>query len=250
MLDRELFNKHTPLSLYQPRVSRVVESQESIATLGLVNTMEEHELLEEALDDAKPPYRPGTEKMPYLLRSPFRYPPLKHGSRFGSTLMPSLFYASEQVTTALAETAYYRLLFLQHMESDYLHPVDSQHSSFEVSVRSENTLDLHLPRYQSLFSQLTDPASYAATQPIGQWAMNESNTEIIRFYSARDSENSPNVAIINPKSIKSKKPLNLQSWICRTTRDRVSFNSRDSEKPLIFQRETFLSDGVFPMVQS
>ena len=36
---------------------RIVESQEQIATLGYVDTLAEQALLEQMLDDVKPPYR-------------------------------------------------------------------------------------------------------------------------------------------------------------------------------------------------
>ena len=64
-------------------VYRLVESQEQIATLGYVDTLEEQTLLEEMLETTKPPYPFTTEDFHYLLKTPFRYPPLKWGSRFG-----------------------------------------------------------------------------------------------------------------------------------------------------------------------
>lgn len=67
---------------------RVVENQEQIATTALVDDLQEQALLEEMLDDAKPRRRPGTEGLHYLLATPFRYPPLRHGSRFGQRSEP------------------------------------------------------------------------------------------------------------------------------------------------------------------
>ena len=95
---------------------RMVESQEQIATNALVDSLEEQSLLEEMLEASKPPTPAETAGLHYLLATPFRYPPLRHGSRFGVRQEPSLFYGSIDLSAALAETAYYRFVFWSGME--------------------------------------------------------------------------------------------------------------------------------------
>lgn len=90
---------------------RIVESQEQVATARLVDNLAEQGLLEELLEGAKPAPRPGSERLDYLLMTPFRYPPLRHGSRFGRAYEPSLLYGALAPATALAECAYYRFVF-------------------------------------------------------------------------------------------------------------------------------------------
>ena len=92
----------------QGRLVRLVESQEQVATLQLVDTLEEQALLEELLESSKPPVPADAEPLHYLLKTPFRYPPLRWGSRFGRRHEPSLFYAALKLETAMAESAYYR----------------------------------------------------------------------------------------------------------------------------------------------
>ena len=70
-----------------------MESQEQVATNRLVATLAEQDLLESMLEASKPPLPKGTARLDYLLATPFRYPPLPHGSRFGGRHEPSLFYA-------------------------------------------------------------------------------------------------------------------------------------------------------------
>jgi len=48
----------------------------------------------------------GCIGLDYLLFPPFRYPPLKWGSRFGTEYQRGLFYGSQLLATALAEVAY------------------------------------------------------------------------------------------------------------------------------------------------
>jgi hypothetical protein len=72
----------------------MVESQQQIATSSLVDDLAEQALLEELIERSKPPLRSGTERLHYLLATPFRYPPLRHGSRFGGRFEPSLLYGA------------------------------------------------------------------------------------------------------------------------------------------------------------
>lgn len=99
----------------QGRLVRLVESQEQVATLQLVDTLEEQALLEELLESSKPPVPADAEPLHYLLKTPFRYPPLRWGSRFGRRHEPSLFYAALKLETAMAESAYYRCVLWSGM---------------------------------------------------------------------------------------------------------------------------------------
>lgn len=72
------------LRVYEGSVDRLVESQEEAATYALVDGLEVQAVLEDILKDFKPPYPEDIGKYDYLIKTPFRYPPLKHGSRFGT----------------------------------------------------------------------------------------------------------------------------------------------------------------------
>src|SRR5450631_122879 len=79
------------------RAWRAVEDQSVNATHKLVDSDAEQTLLEALIDGAKPPW-PASERMRglhYLLSTPFRYPPLRHGSRFGTRAERGIFYGSE-----------------------------------------------------------------------------------------------------------------------------------------------------------
>src|SRR5207245_1032206 len=94
-----------------------VEAQHQVSTRKLVDTLEEQALLEELIDRAKPPDS-TRGRLHYLLSTPFRYPPLRHGSRFATRQERSLWYGSETRRTAFAEVAYYRLVFLEGTRAD------------------------------------------------------------------------------------------------------------------------------------
>lgn len=87
-------------------VIRLVESQEQVATTKLVETLEEQHQLESLLESTKPAQPEGAGHYHYLIWTPFRYPPLPYGSRFGNRAQHGIFYGSLDDKTALAECAY------------------------------------------------------------------------------------------------------------------------------------------------
>ncbi len=241
MLDSRLFNPKTKLSFYSCDVWRMVECQETAATLSLVDTIDEQLLLEDLIDRVKPNYRTGTENMHYLLKTAFRYPPLKYGSRFGSRKMPSFFYASEEQKTVLAEVAYYRFIFLDDMDEPYPGVIDSKHAMFAVRVTSKACLDLAENIYQTIREDLIHPSDYSACQAIGDWAINEKAVDIIRYESARKLA-FHNVAVAQPATIRSPNPKALQNWLCRTESNCISFSSRENGS-FKFSIELFKRNG-------
>src|SRR3954470_13516480 len=97
---------------YSSEVWRVVENQHDTSTRKLVDSLEEHAVLEAILDREKPRVPPDCAEAHYLLSTPFRYPPLRYGSRFGTVSQRSIWYGGEELETALGETAFYRFWFL------------------------------------------------------------------------------------------------------------------------------------------
>lgn len=224
---------------------RVVESQEQVATNALVETLAEQAQLEALLEAAKPARPPGTEGLHYLLATPFRYPPLRHGSRFGSRFEPSLFYGAHTLQTALAETAYYRLLFWTGMQD----PPPSgrlvtEHTAFGASYRSERGLRLQDPPCDRFRERLADPASYADTQPLGR-ALRAAGVQAFEYVSARDPQGGINVALFTPAAFAVARPTHQQAWLCETRAGSVSFLGAEGGV-LRYPLAQFLVDGVLP----
>ena len=168
-----------------------------------------------------------------------------HGSRFGSRLMPSFFYASEKPVTSLAETAYYRFLFLHDMQEPYQKEIDSLHTLFCVAVNAERCLDLLSKPYSDFIEKLTDRVNYSYCQAVGDWAVNQRDVQLIRALSARHPSHC-NVAIADPNAIRSREPTQLQSWLCRTSMSKISFSSRQAPEPQTFYVDDFCVDGKLP----
>lgn len=239
------FQPERDICFYQADAYRLVETQEFAATSILVDDLDEQFLLEKMLDDVKPAYRQDVENMHYLLKTPFRYPPLKHGSRFGTRLMRSFFYASEQITTALSEVAYYRFIFLSDMEIEYTGTIRSQHLSFSVSIESSQSIDLSACNFENIKTDLTDPQNYKFCQRIGKWAVEDQNIDTIKYWSAR-CMNGTNLAVFDPNSIASNQPENQQNWLCLSQSDKISFTQHGGHLPKNYSREQFLVNGKLP----
>ena len=226
-------------------IHRVVEDQENVATLSLVNNIEEQGVLEDLLEQSKPKKPEGYDALYYLLITPFRYPPLQYGSRFGSSFEPSLFYGSLNISTALAETAYYRFVYLSGMKEAYAKPVLMTYSSYTVSIRADRSIFLDNKPFNIFENIMTSPNNYNDTQILGD-SMRSAKVEAFQYISARDPEQGKNIALFSPKVFQSKKPINIERWICNITHEEIGFLSHNNQKKLRFDKRSFLVDGVIP----
>ncbi|WP_058558033.1 RES family NAD+ phosphorylase [Thiohalocapsa sp. ML1] len=225
---------------------RMVESQQQVATLSLVDDLAEQALLEELLERSKPPLVPGSRGLHYLLGTPFRYPPLRHGSRFGGRFEPSLFYGARGQGSLLAEVAYYRFVFWSAMaEPPPSGRLRTQHSLFRARCRGERGVRLQEPPCAAHDAVLRDAADYGPTQRLGA-ALREAGIDLIEYVSARDPERGINVALFRPEALVSRAPLGLSRWLCETRAQAVSFAPEASSELHVFALDTFLVDGRLP----
>jgi hypothetical protein len=224
---------------------RVVEAQHLVSTRKLVDSAEEQELLEELIDRVKPPDVTGGG-LHYLLFTPFRYPPLRHGSRFGGRQERGVWYASVTRRTAFAEVAYYRLLFLEGTRAE-LGLVTMPLTAFTVRMRSARGVDLVSPPFDAHRRSIASPVRYAHSQALGT-AMREAGVELFRYPSARDVDEGVNVGAFSAAVFGASKPHGFETWHCTATRDRVELTKRDyfERETFVFPRAQFLVDGSLP----
>jgi len=224
---------------------RVVEAQHQVSTRKLVDSVEEQILLEDLIDRAKPPDITGG-RLHYLLATPFRYPPLRYGSRFGTRHERGIWYGSETRRAAFAEVAYYRLLFLEGTSAK-LGPLETQLTAFTVRARSARAVDLAAPPFDKFRGAIGSPVRYDATQALGR-AMRDAGVELFRYPSARDPEGGVNVGAFAPSVFGSAKPHALETWHCTASRSKVEFAKRDYfvRDAFAFARENFLVAGDLP----
>lgn len=224
---------------------RAVESQHQVSTRKLVRSLAEQELLEEMLEGAKPP-AVGSPTLHYLLTTPFRYPPLPHGSRFGTRLDRGIWYGAETQRTALAEVAYYRFVFLAGTHAD-LGTVSTELTLFTVHAHSRRAIDLVAPPFAAHRAAIASPTTYAASQSLGA-AMRAAGVELFRYPSARDPERGVAVGMFTPAPFGRARPRQLQTWRCVASVETVELSKRDyfARHTLVFPREAFLVRGRLP----
>lgn len=223
---------------------RAVEAQHLVSTRKLVDTLEEQELLEELIDGAKPPVPPG-KPLHYLLSTPFRYPPLEHGSRFGRSTERGVWYGAEGIRTVFAEVAYYRLLFLEGTHAD-LGTVVTPLTLFRVRVQSETGIDLTVAPFDAYRDRIASPLSWRDSQALGR-AMREASVEVFRYPAARDREGGVGVGVITPSAFGGARPRDEQTWTCTATRARVEFVRPHTRTSFVFLRAAFEIDGDLPL---
>ena len=236
------------LAVLTARPWRVVEAQHVVATRKLVDSDAEQQLLEELIERAKPPVPPEPEfaGLHYLLATPFRYPPLPYGSRFGTRAERGLWYGGEVLRTAFAEAAYYRLVFLEGTEAE-LDPVSVHLSAFRVRIRSERTVDLTREPFAGHEPEISSPVSYTVSQVLGR-EMRAAGVEAFRYCSARDPGHGANLGLFTPAAFASPKPDSLQTWYCVATRAVVELSRSDllERSAFRFPRATFEVEGELP----
>lgn len=226
---------------------RLVESQEQIATLSYVDTLEEQALLEELLETVKPPCPPNTQGLHYLLKTPFRYPPLKWGSRFGGMHEPSLFYGSTSTGTTLAECAYYRFLFWYSMDGKSVKEVmHSAHTLFSVGYKTAKGIRLQHAPFEEHRATLAHPQNYHQTQLIGS-AMRAAGVEAFEYYSARDPAQGHCVALFTANAFSQKKPKESSQWLCEISANEVAFKQAGQATVNRYSLTHFLHNGQLPM---
>lgn len=203
---------------------RMVESQHISSSRDLVESREEHDLLEELLENSK---QGIANNKHYLIYTPFRYPPLKYGSRFGNTYEQSLWYGSINLLTVLAEVAFYRLKFFADTSAD-LEYIEIPMTAFKAYIQTENGIDLTTPHFKKYQDKISNKTSYADSQKLGA-DMRDANIEAFIFNSARDKTFGKNVAAFTPDAFKMKDNqyiTDMQNWRCIANQNIIEF-SRD-----------------------
>lgn len=194
------------------KVWRMVEAQHIVSTLKVVDTRAEQELLEEIIEERKPPIPSEAVGLHYLLFSPFRYdtrPP--SGSRFRAINEPGVFYAAETVRTAAAEVAHWRWRFL-HDSTGLTRLQPCAFTAFRVPIRT-SCLDLRKEPFHTYSAVWRHPTDYSGTQSLGRTAR-DAGIGALMYRSVRDPEPRYCTAILTPRAFAAKKPdTATQNWV-------------------------------------
>jgi len=230
--------------------TRIVEDQSKNSTRKLVDSDQEQERLERLIEGIKPslPSDPAFSNLHYLLSTPFRYPPLRWGSRFRKRTENGVWYGAESIATALAEKAYYRIRFLQDTTADLSSEIIL--TAFHVRIKSAKAIDLTESPFAAYEDRISSPTTYASSQPLGTDMRND-HVVFSLYRSARDPLRGKNVAIFSPLAFMDKQVTDAsrESWYCFATREIAEFRSLSftQTQRARFRRQDFEIDGRFPI---
>ena len=229
------------------RFHRVVEAQFRNSTRKLVDSDEEQRVLEELLDArAKLPVPAGFENLHYLLYTPFRHPPLRNGSRFGTRRERGILYAARDLPTVFAEVAYYRLVFLEGTAAS-LAPVQVELTAFSFRIAAQRGIDLSQRPFRAFEDRISSPVSYVDSQALGG-EMRASGVQACLYVSARARGRHLNLAVF-ANVFRPLRPLDEERWACTASPERVEFRAQrlvGRDEDHAYEREQFLVQGKLP----
>ena len=222
-------------------VVRITDRQGYQATERWTNSVGEQARLEALIDNVKPPALPGQHR---LLTTPFRYPPLRSGSRFTPADERELFYAARALSTVLAERAFHALRLLEGSALPAGKVIQRQQTSFQVEIAAGRGLQLQHCLPVAELAAVTDPCSYRASQALGR-ELRQLNVEAFEVPSARAPLELPCVGVLSPAAFIST-PFDFQDWALEIRPDGVTFASFGLSQVITLLRDQFLIDGRWP----
>ena len=210
------FNTWTPHAVlseardWRGGVWRMVEAQHIASTMKILDSQEEQDLLENLLEQSKPAQPTNAVALDYLLATPFRYDPLRGGSRFRAATDPGVFYGAESVRTASAELGYHRWKFLQDaIDLEKLEPV--AHTAFRADVHAL-VVDLRKAPFNVDAEAWLHPTDYLAPQAFAQ-VVRGAAIAGIAYQSVRDPQPAWCLALLTPQAFSKSKPrATMQTW--------------------------------------
>jgi len=200
-------------------VWRIVEAQHVASTMKIVDSRDEQDVLEALLEASKPALAAATDKLDYLLASPFRYSPRRGGSRFRAATDPGVFYGAGAVRTACAELGYWRWRFLMDaVDLERIEPV--AHTAFRAEIAT-SVVDLRAPPFNENAAAWMHPRDYAPTQAFAG-VVREAGLGGILYQSVRDPQPGWCVALLTPEGFARRSPYpGAQTWWLAVGRDEL-----------------------------
>ena len=222
---------------------RLVEAQHRVSTLKLTDTIAEQDLLESLIEETKPVVPPECRHLDFLLATPFRYgAPYPGGSRFrraGRT--PGVYYAAETPATAVAEMAFYRLLFYAESPATPWPSDAAEYTAFSAAITATRLLDLTIEPLSEDSALWVDLLDYSYCQAFAD-AARSADADVIRYQSVRDPAKGCNLAILLCRAFSRSAPVDRQTWRIRLSPSGVQALCEFPRQAIEFPRNAFVAD--------
>lgn len=221
---------------------RFVEAQHKVSTLKVVDTLAEQDLLEQVLEATKPRMPPECRHLDYLLHTPFRYRPYPEGSRFRRAgLTPGVWYGASHPETALAEVAFYRVLFFAESPGTPFPDDPVPFTAFSAEVATVQAIDLTTGALARDSEVWEDLHNYQPCQDLAEVAR-EAGIGIILYRCVRDPDGGMNLAVLTCAAFAHPAPIERQTWRLRIGPAGVQVVREHPPSGLEFPRHAFNAD--------
>jgi hypothetical protein len=210
--------------------------------MKLTDSLEEQAILENLIEETKPPIPADCARLHFLLMTPFRYSRQNPwGSRFRRPNADAgVFYAAEHPETAIAETVFHRLRFFADSPEMPWPQNAAEYTAFSVEVHSERALDLTAFSMDEL-KDILDPLDYAAGQALSE-KVREGGIELIKYPSIRAPDHRANLAVLTPAAFAKSEPTGRQTWRIYLDRNGARAVCESPNLSLAFGRDAFDDD--------
>jgi len=225
---------------------RGVEAQHAVATMRLVDSIEEQEVLEQLLEDSKPPLPPRPGKEPgqgkgkgqsrlaphYLAFTPFRYLS-PFASRFRRANEPGVWYGADSVETACTELAWWGHRLLTDSDGLIDQQLLTEFTVFPAGIRGL-ALELRRPPWSGL-EALWVGEDYVACQLLAEEAR-QRQVAVLRYASVRHVAGGC-CAVLDLAAITAVGVTRMQTWYRRVSREVSTMTHRPSGKVITVTHE-------------
>jgi hypothetical protein len=221
---------------------RVVEAQSQVSTMKLSDTLEEQAMLERLIEQTKPPVPEECRHLGYLLATPFRYAPYPQHSRFrraGS--LEGVLYGAQAADTAIAEKAFYRLLFYAESPDTPWPANPGECTAFAAEFATAKAADLTRAPLAAQRERWTQRIDYTACHELAH-AARAAGLEAIRYASVRDPAARPNLALLTCRVFTQPDAVARETWRLHFSSSGVRAMREFPAQTIAFDRSAFAAD--------
>ena len=220
---------------------RVTEAQESGALLRLVDSAQEHDVLEQLIERSRPRLLPQYHRLARPLADTLRFSAPPGGSRFGGPADRNPLYGARSIETALADAARRRINFLSGMQTPVCSEIVTSHLSFGFDILSDRGLDLTLPTLCQTTPDEPSALQFARDQQLGK-EMRDNKIDAFMFPSAHPScRYQSSVGVLDPCALIGT-IVEPSTWVCRASTRSVLFVHQIAHRCLEFRSEELALD--------
>ena len=152
-----------------------------------------------------------------------------------------VFYAAEDVETAVSELAFHRLLFFAESPATPWPANPAEYSAFSVAFITARGVDLTRPPLDADRMNWRQLSNYIPCQDLAD-AARAASIEAIRYQSVRNPKQSFNIALLRCRVFSDPRPIGLQTWHVYLHSNGIQAICEFPKMSVSFARDAFAED--------